>query len=95
MTEGAEIRVEGFDEDRIYCRKLGHYLTFKYCRTTSGASVCEKILDCWADRPETMAFLRRQLTDEDLSLLAALPKPKMAAIVELIEKAKARGTEKE
>jgi len=35
------------DVKEIYCRKLGHYLTFNYCSREQGDLPCREILDCW------------------------------------------------
>jgi hypothetical protein len=39
-----------FDDEDCYCRILGHYLSFSYCRSCQEGAPCFKILDCWFER---------------------------------------------
>ena len=79
-----------YDKEEIYCRKLGHHLTFKYCRTERAGSPCPKIIDCWFDKIPIGEFLRKNYREEEIDSLSAAPRPKTATLVELIERARER-----
>ncbi len=78
------------DEREGYCRKLGHHLTFVYCRTLKDGAPCEKILDCWFEKFDVRAFLEAHYTDEEIYPLSKPPVSKAASLIELIEQARKR-----
>jgi hypothetical protein len=77
-----------YDDERIYCRRLGHWLTFNYCRQENKNLPCSKILDCWFERLEIKEFLRENYKQEEISYLFEPPASKVSSIIELIERAK-------
>lgn len=46
------------DREETYCRRLGHHLSFAYCRRAEGGQVCPRVLDCWYERPAVLEGLR-------------------------------------
>lgn len=48
---------DDLDRQQIYCRRLGHYLTFSYCRRAEAGSPCPRAAECWYDRPEALRAL--------------------------------------
>ena len=77
------------DERRLRCRRLGHEVTFRYCRTQEGASVCPLILDCWWEVFDVAAFLREHLAREEFETLARRGfRPKVTSLLDLIEQAR-------
>ncbi len=79
-----------YDNERIYCRRLGHWLTFNYCRQENNNLPCRKIIDCWFERLEIKEFLEENFKKEEISYIFNSSKPKLTSIVELIEQAKKR-----
>ena len=79
---------EIYDSREIYCRKLGHYLTFRYCRSERDGLPCGKILDCWFDKIPIGDFLRANYTPEEMARIAGPVPAKAATLVELIERAR-------
>ena len=79
---------EQYDNEEIYCRKLGHHLRFKYCRTENGENPCRKIADCWFDKIPIGEFLRKNYSEEELGSILAPSRDKAATLVELIERAR-------
>ncbi len=77
------------------CKRLGHMVSFRYCRTQEAESICPQILNCWWERFDVASFLKANLTDVDYAKLATPnpPKPKIQSIMELIETAKKRVSE--
>jgi hypothetical protein len=74
------------------CPRLGGDVTFGYCRTTSdGGQPCWKLLDCWWEHFDVLAYVRSEYSEAAVKkLMAARPKPKITSLMELIEAAKKR-----
>ena len=81
---------EQYDNEEIYCRRLGHHLTFKYCRTERGGGPCSKILDCWFEKLPIEEFINTNYSEAEIAAITAVPRPKVATLFDLIEKAKKR-----
>ncbi|MDP8235961.1 MAG: hypothetical protein P9M08_06235 [Candidatus Erginobacter occultus] len=79
-----------YDSREIYCRKLGHYLTFRYCRTERDGLPCGKIKDCWFDKIPIGDYLRDNYSPGELARIIGPPPAKAATLVELIERARRR-----
>jgi hypothetical protein len=85
--------IEQYDSLEIRCRLLGHQVPFHYCRSSNKDLPCRKIMDCWWERLEIEAYLREHFTQEELNRSVFVkPTPKIASIIELIEKAKRNGS---
>ena len=81
--------LEEHDERVIRCRRLGHAVTFRYCRTQEGATICGAILDCWWETFDVRSFLEQNLPPEQAEELAGRAAPnKVLTLLELIEKAR-------
>jgi len=82
------------DENKIRCPRLGHQISFSYCRSENKGLPCFKSLDCWFEHFPVEAYLRRELKPEEWdNVFNRPPKPKMLSLVELIEEAKKRKKE--
>jgi hypothetical protein len=82
------------DSFHIRCPRLGHQITFSYCRSENHGLPCFKTLDCWHTHFEVAEFLRKELPpDTWQKVFASPPKPKLISLVELIEQAKKRAKE--
>jgi len=79
--------IDQHDNEKIYCRMLGHHLTFAYCRQGASAQPCRKIFDCWFEMLDVEQFMREHFTEEQLKSLLAPPKPKTTSLIELIQQA--------
>jgi hypothetical protein len=80
-----------YDPLKIRCPRLGHELTFAYCRREAGDLPCHRTILCWQPFFPVEAFMRESLSAEQLDLFSRQdPKNKMATLMELIEQAKAR-----
>ncbi len=82
--------MERYDTEEGYCRMLGHYLPFSYCRSLKEGLPCHKIVDCWFERLPIKEFIAEHYSEDDLEKALTPPQPKMASILSLIEKAKGR-----
>ncbi len=80
------------DEKTIRCPRLGHQISFSFCRIENKGLPCFKTLDCWYVHFPVEAHLRTELTPEQWQKAFERPaKPKMASLLELIEQAKKAG----
>jgi hypothetical protein len=79
------------------CPRLGHEITFEYCRRQDGGTVCPRILDCWWETFDVRGYLREHLSEEEFAALSERPPPKekVLSLVELIEQAKKRAARSE
>jgi hypothetical protein len=82
------------DQDLLRCRRLGHEVTFGYCRQETGGKPCRLVLDCWWEHFEVRSFLRAHLPEETVAEVeragASPPPPKILSLVEMIQEAKER-----
>lgn len=73
------------------CPKLGHEVTFGYCRREANALPCPRALGCWSPRFPVALVLRRYLGDEAYAAaFEATPKSRVQSLMEAIEAAKQR-----
>jgi hypothetical protein len=87
MTEGCS---ERFDQKTIYCRRLGHDLSFAYCRREAQGLPCRKILDCWFTVLDIRGYLEEYYRPQELAHIFTPPRPKMSTLVDLIKQAQER-----
>jgi len=81
---------EQYDNEAIYCRKLGHHLHFEYCRKEKSGLPCSRIFDCWFERIPVKDFITLNYSQDEVSYLAAPPEHKMVNLLTLIEEARNR-----
>ncbi len=78
----------------LRCRRLGHEVTFGYCRRETGGKPCRLILNCWWEQFDVRPFLRANLAEEDMAQVERAsdspPPTKVLSLVELIQQAKDR-----
>jgi hypothetical protein len=79
---------EQYDSGNIYCRKLGHNLTFAYCRREFEEKPCARIKACWRGLLPLDDWLKDHFKQEEIDYIDAIPAPKLSTLIELIEKAK-------
>jgi hypothetical protein len=79
------------DGKEIRCPKLGHELTFAYCRREAGDMPCARIVRCWESFFPVENFLRETMEADNWNTFCRQSLPdKMTTLLDLIEKAKAR-----
>ena len=79
--------IDQHDNRKIYCRMMGHRLTFAYCRKPASAQPCRKIFDCWFKTFDIEQFMQEDYTDEQIKAILAPPKAKVTSLIELIQQA--------
>ena len=92
--DGPEMRRSSTPPDDSYmirCPRLGHQISFSYCRRENRGLPCFKTLDCWYEHFLVEVLLREKLTPEEWeNVFEKPPKPKILSLVEMIEEAKKR-----
>jgi len=77
---------EQHDGQEAYCRSLGHYVRFGYCRAAGGELPCARVTECWAGRIPVEEYLRDHFTPQELERAFA-PRPgKLETILELAQR---------
>jgi hypothetical protein len=85
-----------YDSEEIRCGKLGHSLTFKYCRRESVDKPCERIINCWSMRIKILEYLNNQFGTAFLKeFVARKKKDKMSHLLNLIDQSKAGDDQKQ
>ncbi|MFO7956764.1 MAG: hypothetical protein R6X33_06650 [Candidatus Brocadiia bacterium] len=79
------------DERSRRCPRLGHEVSFHYCRTQEGDRLCPRILDCWWETFDVRAFLEEELGTEEVRRLEERERPdKRVSILQILQEAKRR-----
>jgi hypothetical protein len=81
---------EEHDDKTAYCRALGHYVPFKYCRTVSGGIPCRRIKDCWFEKIDIEHYIMENFTESERERIFTPPPEKIASLVDLIQKARGK-----
>ena len=84
---GHTMSIDQHDNRDIYCRMLGHEITFAYCRQGVSSHPCRRIFDCWFESFDVEKYIQEHFTDEEIRGFLAPPKPKMTTLIELIQQA--------
>ena len=84
--------IEQYDNEQGYCRKLGHHLEFKYCRSEHHGKPCPLIFDCWFERLPIGEFMRDHYKPEDVSYITQGKPQKVNTLLDLIRQAKERNS---
>ena len=76
------------------CPRLGHEVTFAYCREPGEKTPCFKVLDCWWEIFDVEGYLKQNLPDSvfnELIKTAEKPKNKIGSIIEIAQQVKKGG----
>jgi len=82
------------DERSRRCPRLGHEVSFHYCRTQEGDKLCPRILDCWWEMFDVRAFLEENLGPDDVQRLEQRKRTdKRISILQILQDAQRRVSE--
>lgn len=82
---------ERFEKLEIRCPRLGHELTFAYCRREGGDLPCPRVIQCWEAFFPVEKYLRESLRPGDWERFAGqAPQDKRVSLFDLIEQARSR-----
>jgi hypothetical protein len=76
------------------CPRLGHELTFGYCRQETGGKPCRLVLDCWWEQFDVRCFLEAHLSAEAMAQVerasASPPPSKVLSLLDIVQQARDR-----
>ncbi len=78
------------DTEEGYCKILGHFLTFDYCRTANKGIPCSKVLDCWFQQFPVQEFISENYSEEEQKKIFEPPKAKILSLTEILQQAQER-----
>ncbi len=81
---------EQYDEKTAYCRTLGHYVPFRYCRTVNDGIPCRKIKDCWFDKVDIEKYITGNFSESEREKIFSPPPEKISTLIDLIKKAQGK-----
>lgn len=81
---------EQYDKAEGYCKMLGHFLTFDYCRSVNKGLPCSKVKDCWFQHFPIQEFIAENYSEEEQKKFLAPPKAKIQSLSEILEQAQKR-----
>ncbi len=81
---------EQYDSREGYCKMLGHFLTFEYCRTSNKGIPCSKVLDCWFESFDVQHWLGENFSATEQRSIFQAVKPKIVSLAEILEQAQQR-----
>lgn len=82
--------IEKYDQEEGYCRMLGHFLVFEYCRKMNKGLPCNRVLDCWFQTFSIQDFINENYSAKDQEKIFEPPKPKIQSLTEILEQAQQR-----
>ena len=78
------------DKQEGYCKMLGHFLTFDYCRAANKGLPCSKVLDCWFQQFPVQKYISENYSSDEQKRIFEAPKPKILSLAEILEQAQQR-----
>ena len=78
------------DSKEGYCKMLGHFLTFNYCKTANKGVPCSKVLDCWFQQFNIQEFIKENYSADEQKSIFEPPKSKILSLSEILEQAQQR-----
>ena len=83
---------EKYDQIELYCPKLGHHLTFKYCRSENQGVPCSRVVKCCSDKIPVDEYIRDNLSTEETQVVFQEPQPKMNSILSILQRVNNRAS---
>jgi hypothetical protein len=78
---------EKYDSEEFYCPKLGHHLTFKYCRAENSELPCFRIQMCCSAKIPVQEYLSLHYPDEVIAQIFKPRENKLTSILNLVANA--------
>ncbi|MEA3469850.1 MAG: hypothetical protein U9R57_16735 [Thermodesulfobacteriota bacterium] len=79
-----------YDKKEGYCKMLGHFLTFNYCRSANKGLPCSKVLDCWFQHFPIQEYINENYSADEQTKIFEPPKTKILTLAEILEQAQQR-----
>ncbi|MEE9119580.1 MAG: hypothetical protein V3U02_13440 [Calditrichia bacterium] len=77
---------EKYDSEEFYCPKLGHHLTFKYCRSENLGLPCARVSKCCSDKIPIPKFLYTYYSGAEVQQIFKGPGTKINSIIRVVQK---------
>ena len=77
---------EKYDSEEFYCPKLGHHLTFKYCRTENLGLPCSRLMKCCSHKIPVNNFMNTHYSETEHQQIFKSPGSKINMILEVFQK---------
>ncbi|MFC1763534.1 hypothetical protein ACFL6U_15830 [Planctomycetota bacterium] len=78
------------DKRKRRCPKLGHEISFQYCKTPGENRICPKIKDCWWETFDIQVYLEKHYSPAELAHLDQTPTSKVQTIFDIMHAAQQR-----
>ncbi len=79
-----------YDDQEGYCKMLGHFLSFAYCRGVNKGLPCSKVLDCWFQTFPVQDYIHSHYSVTEQEKIFTPPKTKFSTLTEILEQAQQR-----
>lgn len=80
---------ENYDQLQYHCPRLGHEISFSYCRQEGNGIPCPRIVACWRLVFPVESWIKESLPPEDWEQFCSQgQKDKITSLIDLIAKAK-------
>ena len=83
---------EKYDSVELYCPKLGHHLSFKYCRSENLGLPCSRLIKCCSDKLPVQNYLNTHYSGEEINQILKRPEPKINSILDIVQRVNQNNT---
>jgi hypothetical protein len=77
-----------YDQTELYCPKLGHHLTFNYCRSENASLPCSRVIKCCSDKIPIQNYLYHHFSSQEVQEIFKGPATKMNSILRVVQQVK-------
>lgn len=82
------------DNSKRRCPRLGHNISFSYCRKPGDDIPCTKIYDCWWEIFDIKAFMEKNYSEDIIKQINKPLKSKPQSLLEMIQEVEKRVNKK-
>lgn len=79
-----------YDHKTRRCPKLGHDITFSYCRAPGTTIPCSMIRTCWWESFDVASYLKEHCSEQDIKELGRPAKMKSQSLIEIMAEVESR-----
>jgi hypothetical protein len=76
---------EKYDQIELYCPKLGHHLTFKYCRSENMGIPCSRVIKCCSDKIPIQTYIHDHFSRTQVEKIFKGPVTKINSILQIVQ----------
>jgi len=75
-----------YDQIELYCPKLGHHLTFTYCRSENLGLPCSRVIKCCSGKIPIQKFLDSNYSGSEIQKIYVGPETKINSILDIVQR---------